>query len=74
MNWVRHMSGAASGTGLSFVLMFFFKTIFGEVFETSWYPIPDFTTDFIDTRPSNKNSGEHLAIRFRQSCAPYMVL
>ena len=31
-------------------------------------------TDFIDTRPSNKNSREHLAIRFRQSCAPCMVL
>ena len=32
------------------------------------------TTDFIDTRPSNKNSHEHLAIRFHQSCTPYMVL
>ena len=35
---------------------------------------PPITTDFIDTRPSNKNFGEHLAIRFRQSYAPYMVL
>ena len=32
-----------------------------------------FTTDFIDTQPSNKNSRENLAIRFHQSCAPYMV-
>ena len=32
------------------------------------------TTDFIDTRPPNQNSREHLAIRFRQSCAPCMVL
>ena len=34
----------------------------------------EFNTDFIDTRPSNKNFREHLAIRFRQSYAPYMVL
>ena len=34
----------------------------------------DTTTDFIDTRPLNKNYHEQLAIRFRQSCAPYMVL
>ena len=34
---------------------------------SAWY-----TTDFIDTRPSNKNSREHLAIRLRQSCAPNM--
>ena len=32
------------------------------------------TTDFIDTRSSNKNSREHLPICFRQSYAPYMVL
>ena len=32
-----------------------------------------FTTDFNDTQPPDKNSREHLAIRFRQSCAPYMV-
>ena len=32
------------------------------------------TTDFIDTRSSNKNFREHLVIRFRQSFAPYMVL
>lgn len=34
----------------------------------------DFTTNFIDTQPSDKNSSEHLAIRFSQSCALYMVL
>lgn len=32
------------------------------------------TTNFIETRPPNQNSYEHLVIRFHQSCLPYISM